>query len=171
MAGLVKSFAFKSQKRTSAVLLAVLVSVVEVAAQDLPDPTKPPRFGSNVQQAEGDSGVPVLTAILIGPKRKFAIIDGQTVKLNAKFGDQTLVQLTETEAVLKLGRTQQILKLVPDIKNYTQRAIKRPILENAAQTTRQINAVENLNKAAKEKPMPCQDEPHPCGRKEKEKHE
>ena len=84
-------------------------------AQNLPDPTKPP---SGLLQTEvgveAPSG-PVLQSILISPHRKIAIIDGQTVQLNGKFGNQTLVRMTESEVVLKSGRQLQTLSLYPDL--------------------------------------------------------
>lgn len=102
-------------------MVAALLSS-SVHAQDLKDPTRPPNLSTG-----GDVTMiaePVLQSILIGPVRKFAIIDGKTVKLNGKFGDQTLVKLTETEAVLKRGRELQTLKLFPDIEKKTVRNIQ-----------------------------------------------
>jgi hypothetical protein len=77
-----------------------------------------------------------LQSILIGENRKLAIIDGQTVKLNGRFGEQTLVRLTETEAVLKRGKSMQTLKLYPDFQKYPviekQNAIsKSAVIDNA----------------------------------------
>jgi MSHA biogenesis protein MshK len=110
MAQLVKIFCYL------ALALGVsFVTQLSAFAQDLSDPTRPP---ISILQAE--SGVetpigPVLQSILISPQRKIAIIDGQTVKLNGKFGNQTLVRMTESEVVLRNGRQLQTLSLHPDL--------------------------------------------------------
>jgi MSHA biogenesis protein MshK len=84
-------------------------------AQNLPDPTRPP---SSILQVDAGIAVPtgpVLQSILISPQRKIAVIDGQTVKLNGKVGNQTLVNISETEVVLKSGKQLQTLSLHPDL--------------------------------------------------------
>jgi hypothetical protein len=45
------------------------------------------------------------------------------VKLNGRFGDQILIKLTETEAVLRRGKMKTVLRLFPDFE-------KKPVLEN-----------------------------------------
>lgn len=84
--------------------------------QNLPDPTRPPASilnpGGGTEQEVG----PVLQSILISANRKIAIIDGQAVKLNAKFGDQTLIRMTESEVVLRRGKQLQTLSLHPDLR-------------------------------------------------------
>lgn len=85
-------------------------------AQDLPDPTRPVLMP--VQSNAGQESVagPVLQSILIAPNRRVAIISGQTVALNGKYGDQTLIKMTETEVVLRSGKELQTLKLFPDVE-------------------------------------------------------
>lgn len=90
-----------------------MVSPASAQSQDLRDPTRPPNLVANGTVEAIDQ--PVLQSILIGPDRKFAIINGKTVKLNGKYGDQLLVKLTESEAVLKRGKELQTLKLFPNI--------------------------------------------------------
>ncbi|WP_246464411.1 MSHA biogenesis protein MshK [Undibacterium seohonense] len=100
----------------------LFVLPVSVFAQNLPDPTRPP-----VSLLQSDAGVvvptgPILQSILISPQRKIAIIDGQTVKLNGKVGNQTLVNISETEVVLKSGKQLQTLSLHPDLIKKKNRA-------------------------------------------------
>lgn len=83
-------------------------------AQNLLDPTKPPAGLLQTEVGVEATSGPVLQSILISPHRKIAIIDGQTVQLNGKFGNQTLVRMTESEVVLKSGRQLQTLSLHPD---------------------------------------------------------
>ncbi|TXI90267.1 MAG: MSHA biogenesis protein MshK [Burkholderiaceae bacterium] len=98
----------------SSIYLMALTSLV--SAQEFKDPTRP-AISTNQQAGESElEHVPVLQSILISPTRKFAVIDGKTVRLHAKFGDQVLVKLSETEAVLKRGREVQVLKLFPGVE-------------------------------------------------------
>lgn len=96
-------------------------------AQNLPDPTRPPAL---LIQASNDLETvagPVLQAILIAPNRHVAIISGQTVELNGKYGDQTLVRISETEVVLRNGKELLTLKLFPDFEkksSLTKRSLK-----------------------------------------------
>lgn len=87
-------------------------------AQTSPDPTRPP---DSISVARGELAAspaagPVLQSVLISPARKMAIISGQAVKLNGKFGDSRVVHIAETEVILRNGKTEQRLKLFPDIK-------------------------------------------------------
>ncbi len=88
------------------------------AAQTIPDPTRPL---TSIGVASGEMAAsavvgPVLQSVLISPIRKMAIISGQTVKLHGKFGDARLIHIDETEVILRNGKTEQILKLFPEIK-------------------------------------------------------
>ncbi|MBI3284294.1 MAG: MSHA biogenesis protein MshK [Burkholderiales bacterium] len=84
-------------------------------AQDLPDPTRPPPALTATERAAAPAG-PVLQSVLIAPDRRVAIISGQAVALQGKYGDQTLVRISETEVVLSKGRERQTLKLFPDFE-------------------------------------------------------
>ncbi|MES2048536.1 MAG: hypothetical protein V4447_09055 [Pseudomonadota bacterium] len=83
-------------------------------AQSLADPTRPPNMviepSTNAEIFTG----PVLQSVLIAPNRHLAIISGQTVALNGKYGKQTLIKMSETEVVLRNGKELQTLKLFPD---------------------------------------------------------
>lgn len=85
-------------------------------AQEVQDPTRPPALLQAAGSAEVLATGPVLQSILISPTRKLAMIDGVAVGLNGKVGAQTLVKISETEVVLRQGRTNQILKLHPDFE-------------------------------------------------------
>lgn len=82
------------------------------------DPTRPP---DSIGVARGEltaspAAGPVLQSVLISPARKMAIISGQTVRLNGKFGDARLVHIGEAEVILRSGKAEQTLKLFPDMK-------------------------------------------------------
>lgn len=103
------------------------------SAQSLPDPTRPPTLliqpSTDLEAASG----PVLQSVMIAPHRQVAIISGQTVELNGKYGDQTLVRISETEVVLRNGKELLTLKLFPDFEKKSSLA-KHSLKTN---TTRQ----------------------------------
>lgn len=92
------------------------------AAENLPDPTRPPPslgplppgFGEEPDNAPAP--MPVLQSIMLSATRKAAMISGQTVILGEKFGEARLVKLTPSEAVLRTGEGLQVLKLFPDVE-------------------------------------------------------
>jgi MSHA biogenesis protein MshK len=95
------------------VLMCTMYSLT-VMAQTLADPTRPPATVSDASTNAEILAGPVLQSILIAPNRRLAIINGQTVALNGKYGEQTLIKMTETEVVLRNGKEFQTLKLFPD---------------------------------------------------------
>jgi MSHA biogenesis protein MshK len=106
----------------SAVAMAMLSAAA--TAQNLPDPTRPPILqAASASTAQADSG-PVLQSILIAPNRRIAIINGQAVALHGKYGNQVLIKLTETEAVLRNGKELQTLKIHPDFEKKIYRPAK-----------------------------------------------
>ncbi len=113
-------------KRCNSLLLVGIVSGVmaPALAQGLQDPTKPATSVSALSTtSEGEIAAtgPVLQSVLIGTKRKIAVIDGQVIALHGKFGDQVLVQINESEVVLQRGKDMQVLKLFPDFEKKNSR--------------------------------------------------
>ncbi len=87
------------------------------AAQALSDPMRPPAFSPSDREAlpeAGTPGKPRLQSVLISAGRSVAVINGQTIPLGGRYGDATLVAVTETSAVLKRGGARETLKLFPD---------------------------------------------------------
>ena len=113
--------AVKSKRGAPAASLALLALLtllppLTAAAEDLPDPTRPPA-GFGQFQADAVPSGPVLQSILISPSRRIAIISGKTVKTGDKFGDAQVLAINESELVLKTGKSQQVLKLYPSLHN------------------------------------------------------
>ncbi|HZX28103.1 MAG TPA: MSHA biogenesis protein MshK [Telluria sp.] len=96
-------------------LLAVLTSAA--AHAQVADPTVPPpeaRVNAEGQAVEAVvSSAPRLQSVLIGPHRRVAVIDGETVRQGQKHRDAVLEKVTETEAVLRRGTEREVLKLFP----------------------------------------------------------
>lgn len=113
-------------KRCGALMLSCVVFGVTAPAlaQSLQDPTKPATsLSALATTSEGEVAAtgPVLQSVLIGSKRKIAVIDGQVIALNGKFGDQVLVQIHESDVVLQRGKDMQVLKLFPDFEKKNSR--------------------------------------------------
>lgn len=89
-------------------------------AQGLPDPTRPPAsLHAEQTDQEGKSataGAPELQSVIVGPNRKIAVINGQTLKIGDKYGDARVVAISEAEVVLKNGDVSRTLKLYPAVE-------------------------------------------------------
>ncbi len=85
------------------------------AAQVMTDPTRPPAsFGAGEPDA-GDGGGIMLQSVLISPAQRAAIINGVLVRLGEKYGDAVLIEVAESEVVLRSGAIRQVLKLHPGV--------------------------------------------------------
>ena len=118
-----------SRLALAAISLLLIMLCNPAAAQQLADPTRPALVSTAVAGADGnveESTGPVLQSILIAPHRHVAIISGQTVALNGKYGNQTLIRMSETEVVLRNGRTLQTLTLFPDFNKKLSHGSNRP---------------------------------------------
>jgi MSHA biogenesis protein MshK len=83
-------------------------------AQVLSDPTRPPPGIGDPAQSPGMMSYPQekgLQSVIISPEHCAAIIDGKTIELGGKYGEQTLVEITEQGVVLQgeLGRHALVL--------------------------------------------------------------
>jgi MSHA biogenesis protein MshK len=104
--------------RYTAVALAMSVLADVAMAQSLQDPTRPPQLVMPESATEQTLAGPVLQSILIAPQRRVAIISGQAVELNGKYGELTLIRMSETEVVLRNPQNPketQTLKLFPGV--------------------------------------------------------
>lgn len=121
-------------KHRAILMAAVLLSVSgRIQAEALPDPTRPSDVGPPAVSGSGSAGTsetgPVLQTVIIPRKGKpKAVIGGELVVLGGKFGDQTLVRVSEREVVLEGPRGREVLKLTPGIeKKVVQRSPTRPL--------------------------------------------
>jgi hypothetical protein len=102
------------------IAFGLLVSA-SVVAETFPDPTRPPAM-----LLGGDGGTANTPAVprrpaglqstIISPSHRAAIIDGETVELWAKHGNEQLIEVNETSVVLKSARGTRTLTLFPDIR-------------------------------------------------------
>ncbi|MDO8294734.1 MAG: hypothetical protein Q7T29_17990 [Gallionella sp.] len=109
------------------VLIVALFSVA-AAAEELPDPTRPP-VSLTAPVVAPVSGVPEirparLQSILISKTRRAAIIDGESVELGGKYGDAKLIEVNEGSIVLRGAQGRQVMTLFPDVKITGKQGIK-----------------------------------------------
>ena len=110
---------------------AVLVSPAGSGAETMADPTRPPVSISAPRSPEA-ARRPVLQSVLITPLRRSAIIDGERVDLGGRFGGAEVIQITETEVVLRSPGGAEVLKMYPEV----EKAVKRPDARPAVATGR-----------------------------------
>lgn len=91
-----------------------------VLAQPLADPTRPPTDIAAPAVATAPPG-PRLSSVLISPGRRLAVVDGETVAVGGKVGDATVVQISETEVVLKRGEETERLTMFSGIEKRPSR--------------------------------------------------
>jgi MSHA biogenesis protein MshK len=98
---------------------ALLLGLAPAAqAQALADPTRPPHVApGKAGNGAGEAGAAFrLESVLISPSRRLAVIDGRTVAVGGKVHDATVVEITETYALLRQGGEVKRLLLYPGIE-------------------------------------------------------
>lgn len=115
--------------RTLCALSAALISMA-VAAEDLPDPTRPPAVltapVAGVGQKASEALPAGLQSIIISRTRRAAIIDGETVELGKKHGDAKLVEVNEGSVVLQGAQGRQVLTLFPSVNIFKKEISTAP---------------------------------------------
>jgi len=106
-----------------ALALGCCAPLGQVSGQStLPDPTRPPAIARAAEsRAAADAAVPVLQSILIARDRRSAVISGETVTVGARYGAMRVMQIGETEVVLKGGEGVVTLKLFPQVDKKSRR--------------------------------------------------
>jgi MSHA biogenesis protein MshK len=93
------------------------------AFESLPDPTKPAveiPYASETGLDVAASAVSApkkegLQSIIISPRHRAAIINGETVALGGKIGDATLVEVRENSVVLQSAQGKRVMELFPGV--------------------------------------------------------
>ncbi|OGS92789.1 MAG: hypothetical protein A2X75_04630 [Gallionellales bacterium GWE2_58_10] len=109
------------------VSVACLLMPVFCCAGELADPTRLPAIlAEPVAAVSGatESQPARLTSIIISTTRRAAIIDGETVELGDKHGNDRLIEVNEGGVVLKGAQGRQVLTLFPDVKMVSKRKVK-----------------------------------------------
>ena len=124
----------------------------------LPDPTRPPQAWLDAQPkaagvtAEADAGAaPQLQSLVIGPSRRYAIIEGQLVGVGDTFKDARVVAVRPTEVVLRSERGTQTLRLYPDVEKRPVKPVAADAGRAPAKAKRRVSVTGTGNNVAKEK--------------------
>lgn len=109
------------------VLLAGLVTcpVLGLANQML-DPTRPPSAFAKPRTSVADAPVSTqglqLQSVLISPKRKVAIINGETLVVGDSIGESQIIRIMDTEVVLRAGTEERVVRMYPDFEKRSSSA-------------------------------------------------
>lgn len=87
-----------------------------LAAELLPDPTRPPSVAAqqagSVRAQIGSRG---LKSIRISPGHRSAVINGRTVEQGARIGNEILVEVRDSSVVLQGPQGRRVLELFPGV--------------------------------------------------------
>ncbi len=127
---------FRTHCARWAIAVLALGCLAPAWGQALSDPTRPPREwlaalpkDAGAPSAAEEDVSPRLQSLVLGPSRKYAIIDGQLVGVGDRFNDARVVAVRPAGVVLRSERGTETLKLFPDVE-------KRPVKPVAAKTGR-----------------------------------
>jgi MSHA biogenesis protein MshK len=113
--------------------LAVLLGAPRGFAQQLSDPTRPPReiLGGGADAFEPAPGYSPAQVVIVSKDRRQATINGQTVSLGGRYGDATVVRISDEEIVLQRPDSTQVIRLYSSV-NRKMRESSEPISTKAA---------------------------------------
>ena len=97
-------------------LLIVALAALPVRAQGLNDPTRPPReISGETAEADAAPGGSPAQVVVISRNRRQATINGRTVDLGGRYGDATLVRISDEEIVLQKPDSTEIIRLYSSV--------------------------------------------------------
>jgi len=87
------------------IIISAALAALPCGAEQLADPTRPPMaaalpVATGDVQPQVDVG-PVLQSVTMSKRRRHATINGQEVAVGGKFGEATLVKLSDSQATLR----------------------------------------------------------------------
>jgi hypothetical protein len=151
--------------RLCAVLLIALgLFAVPLAAEQLPDPTRPaielvPGLSEGAaSQAPPPQG---LQSVIISRKREAAIINGIEVERGDKFGDAVLTDVNETCVVLMGPEGRRVMHMFPTVKMTknqmacVKRQAMRPISKTIYKPAKKNKAKKKVKAKTKKRAVVC----------------
>jgi MSHA biogenesis protein MshK len=115
-------------------LPVVLLAALPAYAQGLSDPTRPPReiLGDTGEVSDAMAGASPAQVVVISSDRRQATINGRTVSVGGRYGDATLVRISDEEIVLQRAGSTEIIRLYSSVKR-TMRVSPDRGLKDAAE--------------------------------------
>jgi MSHA biogenesis protein MshK len=103
---------------TLGLALVMLIGAPRVFAQGLSDPTRPPReiIGGGAAPAEFAANPSPAQVVIISTDRRRATINGQAVALGGRYGNATLVRISDEEIVLQRPEGTETIKLYSSVQ-------------------------------------------------------
>ena len=107
--------------------LALTLGAQQAFAQGLSDPTRPPWMGGP------NASEPATAAqiVIISKDRRQATINGQIVNLGGRYGNATLVSITDEEIVLQRPKGTETIRLYSSVHRKKHGPAAQPELETA----------------------------------------
>jgi MSHA biogenesis protein MshK len=98
--------------------LIILLGAPRSLAQGLNDPTRPPReiLGGSADAYEPAASSSPAQVVIISTDRRQATINGQTVVLGGRYGNATLVRISDEEIVLQRPEATETIKLYSSVQ-------------------------------------------------------
>jgi len=135
-------------------LLGAMFCAAAVAAEALPDPTRPafelipgPESGEAAVAPAAPLG---LQSVILSSKREAAIINGVEVEVGQKYGDAVLTVVNETCVVLMGPRGRQVMHMFPTVNlSKTERAC---VGRNGLQIIRKVESKPAVKSKSRRKP-------------------
>jgi MSHA biogenesis protein MshK len=113
-------------------LAIVALAALPVCAQGLNDPTRPPReISGEVIEADAMVGTSPAQVVVISRNRRQATINGRTVDLGGRYGNGTLVRISDEEIVLEKPDSTEVIRLYSSV-NRRMRSSPGPSPANTA---------------------------------------
>lgn len=106
----------------SAALISLLLLSSASTAAELRDPTRPGWSPPTDEAAANKPAPRLLTAIVIGPQRRLALIGDRYLAVGDLLGDARLIRIDFDQVVLQGRDGQRILRLIPALETRTPAA-------------------------------------------------
>ena len=102
---------------TVGLALAIALGTPRVLAQGLSDPMRPPReiIGGSAAYEPAGSSSPA-QVVIISKDRRQVTINGRTVNLGERYGNATVVRITDEEIVLQRPEATETIKLYSSVQ-------------------------------------------------------
>jgi len=99
------------------VFCCFLLSSFAATGEGLIDPTRPPTYQDSVSSKAQYTDNFILSAVLISPQRRLAIINGQQVMVGDKLGEFTITSISSnTVELIGPENRKQLLQLAAPVK-------------------------------------------------------
>ena len=105
-------------RKLAALALIISFGAPRSVAQDLNDPTRPPReiLGGAPGTFEPAVSFSPAQVVIISTDRRQATINGHTVALGGRYGNATLVRISDEEIVLQRPEATETIKLYSSVQ-------------------------------------------------------